>query len=110
MEMLSYHSIMVNYILSWRSEFNETNTVVRMVKIQRFGTQAPHRPAPAPVQGVCSPLARLLAWRPESPRGEAALTAASDAGWQSLVERNEYCCSVLKHTLKTLEGFLCTKT
>lgn len=46
-------------------------------------------PVPAQVRGVCSPLARLLAWRLESHRGEAGLTAASGAGWQSLVETNE---------------------
>lgn len=52
-----------------------------------------HRPAPALARGACSPLARLLAGRPESHRGEAGLTAASDARWQSLVERNKYTTS-----------------
>lgn len=55
-----------------------------------------HRPAPALVRGVCSPSARLPAWRPESHRGEAGLTAASDAGWQSLVGGYEQNCNVLK--------------
>lgn len=57
----------------------------------------PHGPAPTLVRGACSLLARLLVWRPESHRGEAELTAASDAGWQILVERNEQNCNVHKH-------------
>lgn len=45
-----------------------------------------HRPAPGQARGACSPLVQLLVWHPESHQGEAGLTAASDAGWQSLVE------------------------
>lgn len=43
-------------------------------------------PAPAPAPEACSPLARLLAEHQGSRPGEAGLTAASGAGWQSLVE------------------------